>query len=76
MSIRRQIKGYSICRNDRQWNDKLSPNTRKCVGVCCYVKDDKLISSHELSDFDMSLIVIEISWLEIDHPRMNNISEQ
>ena len=42
-------------------------------GVCCYVKDSAMVSSHELSNLNISTINAEILWLTLDHPRMNKI---
>ena len=41
--------------------------------MCCYLKDDAMVSSHELSNLNISTINAEILWLTLDHPRMNKI---
>ena len=67
------IKGYSIIRNDRKWNDRQTLSPKKGAGVCCYVKDGAMVSSHELSNLNISTINAEILWLTLDHARMNKI---
>ena len=67
------IKGYSIFRNDRKWNERQTLSPKKGGGVCCYVKDGAMVSSHELSNLNISTINAEILWLTLDHARMNKI---
>ena len=67
------IKGSNLYRNDRKWNDKQSPFPKKGGGICCYVSDDTIVSSHELSHLNVSTIDIEILWFTFEHPRMKKI---
>ena len=64
-----EINGYNSYRNDRKWNDRQSISPKKGGGV----KNTVISNAYELAEFNMSTIDMEIQWITLVHPRMNNI---